>query len=81
MHASHPHAGKTNEMRLGFVSRYVPTSVLVYPDTQAIEEYGDSVSLARYGTVLVAGRDDYGHNRQVTHTTQGKPFALPRQVR
>ncbi len=81
MHASHPHAGKTNEMRLGFVSRYVPTSVRVYPDTQAIEEFGDSVSLSRYGTVLVAGRDDYGHNRRVTHTTRGTPFALPRQLR
>jgi 3-oxoadipate enol-lactonase len=32
MHASHPHSGKTSEMRLGFASRYVPSSVRVYPD-------------------------------------------------
>ena len=67
-------------MRLGFASRYVPTSVRVYPDTEAIEEYGDSVSLEGYGTVLVAGQDRHGHNRRVTQTTRGKAFAQPRRV-
>jgi non-heme Fe2+,alpha-ketoglutarate-dependent halogenase len=28
MHASHPHSGKTDQMRLGFASRYLPTPVL-----------------------------------------------------
>jgi non-haem Fe2+, alpha-ketoglutarate-dependent halogenase len=74
MHASHPHSGKTQEMRMGFASRYVPTSVKIYPDTDAIEEYGGRVSLANYGAVLVSGRDEFGHNRIAGQTTKGKVF-------
>ncbi|MCW7991311.1 chemotaxis protein CheX, partial [Streptomyces platensis subsp. clarensis] len=43
MHASHPHEGKTNEMRMGFASRYVPSTVTVYPDSDHIEEYGGRI--------------------------------------
>ncbi|WP_405847045.1 chlorinating enzyme [Streptomyces sp. NBC_01518] len=74
MHASLPHAGRTEEMRLGFAGRYVPTSVRVYPDTDVVEEYGGSVSLNKYGSVLVSGHDDHGHNRLVTKTTRGHAF-------
>ncbi|MBC9726553.1 chlorinating enzyme [Streptomyces sp. TRM68367] len=74
MHASHPHAGKTKDMRMGFASRYVPTSVQVYPGTSVIEEYGGRVSLERYGTVLVSGADEYGHNRRAERTTRHQPF-------
>lgn len=74
MHASHPHAGKTDEMRMGFAARYVPTSVKIYPDTDEIEEYGGRVSLESYGAVLVSGRDDFHHNRIVTQTTRGRAF-------
>jgi len=74
MHASHPHAGKTDEMRMGFAARYVPTSVKIYPDTDAIEEYGGRVSLENYGAVLVSGHDEFGHNRIATQTTRGKHF-------
>jgi len=76
MHASHPHAGKTEEMRMGFAARYVPASVRIYPDTDAIEEYGGRVSLEKYGAVLVCGCDEFGHNRIATQTTRGKLFAL-----
>ncbi|HEU5333241.1 MAG TPA: chlorinating enzyme [Actinocrinis sp.] len=75
MHASWPHLGKTSEPRLGFASRYVPTSVQVYPDTDAIEEYGGRVELDRYGAVLVSGRDEYGHNTLADRTTRGHRFA------
>jgi len=75
MHASLPHNGRTNEMRLGFAARYVPTSVQVYADTDVVEEYGGQVSLERYGAVLVSGVDDHSHNRIATHTTLGHPFA------
>ncbi|WP_434739730.1 chlorinating enzyme [Micromonospora sp. SH-82] len=75
MHASLPHAGRTDEMRLGFAGRYVPTSVDVYPDTDVIEEYGGAVSLDRWGSVLVAGENDNPHNRMTTETTVGHPFA------
>jgi len=74
MHASLPHSGKTDEMRLGFAARYVPTAVRVYPDTDEIEEYGGRVRLDRYGAVLVSGTDDYGHNRLADKTTRGHRF-------
>jgi non-heme Fe2+,alpha-ketoglutarate-dependent halogenase len=83
MHASLPHAAKTNEMRMAFAARYVPTSVTIYEhmkDTNIVTELGGSFSLEKFGAVLVAGRDDFAHNRIRTHTTAGKPFvnALPR---
>jgi non-haem Fe2+, alpha-ketoglutarate-dependent halogenase len=74
MHASLPHSGRTDEMRLGFAARYVPTAVRVYPDTDEIEEYGGKVSLERYGAVLVSGQDAYGHNRLAERTTRGHAF-------
>lgn len=74
MHASHPHLGKSREARMGFAARYVPTQVHVYPDTTEIEEYGGKVELAKYGAVVVAGKNDYTHNRIATHTTRGEPF-------
>ncbi|MEV4395830.1 chlorinating enzyme [Nonomuraea sp. NPDC049607] len=74
MHASLPHKGLTDEMRLGFAARYVPTKVDVYPDTDEIEEYGGRVSLDRYGAVLVTGRNTNPGNRIATATTTGHPF-------
>lgn len=74
MHASHPHLGKTKQMRMAFVGRYVPTSVKVYPELDAIEEYGGKISLERFGSVVVSGRDKFGHNKLVTKTTTGFPF-------
>jgi non-heme Fe2+,alpha-ketoglutarate-dependent halogenase len=75
MHASYPHLGKTPQMRMAFASRYVPTSVKVYPDTDIVTEYGGTISLEKYGTVLVSGRDEFKHNRVATATTLGKPFS------
>jgi non-heme Fe2+,alpha-ketoglutarate-dependent halogenase len=72
MHASHPHRGET--MRMAYAARYVPASVRVYPGTDVIEEYGGSVSLERYGAVLVAGDSRGSHNRIVTETTRGHRF-------
>jgi non-heme Fe2+,alpha-ketoglutarate-dependent halogenase len=74
MHASLPHNGKSEEMRLGFAARYVPTKVRVYPDSDEIEEYGGKVSLDRYGAVLVAGHNDNPHNRMADKTTTGHAF-------
>jgi non-haem Fe2+, alpha-ketoglutarate-dependent halogenase len=79
MHASHPHSGKTNDMRLGFVARYVPSSVRVYPDTDIIDEYGGRVSLERYGSVVVRGRNEHSGNRIATHTTRGDRFVTHRR--
>lgn len=74
MHASHPHSGKTKDMRLGYVARYVPTSVKIYPDTDVVTEYGGSISLEKYGAVLVSGKNEFTHNRIATQTTRGKSF-------
>ncbi|HEX8095916.1 chlorinating enzyme [Jatrophihabitans sp.] len=74
MHASWPHSGQSDQMRLGFAARYVPTSVRVYPDTEEIVEYGGRVSLERFGSVLVKGVNEYTHNTMVTETTTGHPF-------
>jgi non-heme Fe2+,alpha-ketoglutarate-dependent halogenase len=75
MHASYPHLGKTQDMRVGYASRYVPSSVKVYPDSDAIEEYGGRISLENYGSVLVCGKNNCADNRIATRTTRGKLFA------
>jgi non-haem Fe2+, alpha-ketoglutarate-dependent halogenase len=75
MHASFPNVS-TNKTRLGFTARYVPTSVKIYPGTDKVEEYGSTLSLAKYGVVLVAGKDDYKYNRVVTKNARGTDFAL-----
>lgn len=74
MHASHPHSGLSQEMRMGFASRYVPSFVEVYPGCDFIEEYGGRISLERYGSVVVAGKARANGNRIATRTTRGKPF-------
>lgn len=75
MHASHPHSGQSEQMRMGFASRYVPATVHVYPDTDVVEEYGGSVSLDKFGSVVVSGQASENGNRIATHTTTGKPFS------
>ncbi|PHX45547.1 chemotaxis protein CheX, partial [Pseudomonas syringae pv. syringae] len=74
MHASYPHSGESQEMRMGFASRYVPSFVHVYPDSDHIEEYGGRISLEKYGAVQVIGDETPEYNRLVTHTTRGKKF-------
>jgi non-haem Fe2+, alpha-ketoglutarate-dependent halogenase len=76
MHASHPHAGLTDKMRLGFVARYLPTSVRVYPYSDALEEFGGAASLEKFGNVLVSGEDQFGHNRFVDSTVNGYRFPV-----
>jgi non-heme Fe2+,alpha-ketoglutarate-dependent halogenase len=74
MHASCPHAGETDQMRLGFAARFVPTRVKIYPDTEWVEEYGGSIPLANYGAVLVTGKDTFGHNKIHLTNLRGEPF-------
>jgi non-heme Fe2+,alpha-ketoglutarate-dependent halogenase len=74
MHSSLPN--DTEDMtRLGYASRYVPSSVSVYPDTDAIEEYGSVISLDKYGVVVVSGANDSSHNRVVDENLRGQSFA------
>jgi len=76
MHASHPHSGLTDQMRLGFAARYLPTSVRVYPYSESLEEFGGSASLERFGNVLVSGADQYGYNRFAESTVGGYKFPV-----
>ncbi|MGA8114942.1 MAG: chlorinating enzyme [Actinocatenispora sp.] len=74
MHASLPHTGTKKELRVGFASRYVPTKVRVYPNTDFVEEYGGRISLERFGNVLVSGTDEYGFNAIATENLRGRSF-------
>lgn len=80
MHASHPHSGRTNQMRLGFAGRYLPTSVQVYPYSQSLEEFGGAASLDNFGNVLVSGKDSYKHNRFADSTVNGYRFPIRAEV-
>ncbi|MEW1614259.1 MULTISPECIES: chlorinating enzyme [unclassified Streptomyces] len=74
MHASLPNTSTGKGYRMGFASRYVPTSVRVYPDTDHIEEYGGNISLDKWSAVLVNGEDAYGHNKIGTRTLRGTEY-------
>ncbi len=76
MHASYPHNGESQEMRMGFASRYVPSFVKIYPDTDYVEEYGGKISLERYGAVQVVGNKVPAYNKTVAQTTRGKRFRV-----
>ena len=75
MHSSFPNS-TTDTTRLGYASRYVPTGVKVYPNTDVVEEYGSSISLDKYGVVLGSGEDHYGHNKRVHNNARGQVFAF-----
>jgi non-heme Fe2+,alpha-ketoglutarate-dependent halogenase len=76
MHASLPHAGRTDKMRLGFGARYLPTSVRVYPHSETLKEFGGEISLEKFGNVLVAGKNRYDHNRFAEQTVDGYRFMV-----
>ncbi len=74
MHASHPHLGKTPDMRLGYAARYLPNSVNVYPYSDRLQEFGAEASLEKFGCVQTSGTDHFGQNHFHTKTVTGKPF-------
>lgn len=74
MHASLPHTGSKKDYRMGFAARFVPTQVRIYPGTDNIAEYGGGISLDRYGAVVAAGEDTYGHNRIAKESQRGFVF-------
>jgi len=75
MHSSFPNS-TTNQTRLGFTARYVPSAVEVYPDSDVVEEYGSKISLENFGVVVVSGKNDYNHNRIVTRNRRGVEFKV-----
>lgn len=73
MHSSFPNS-TTNQTRLGFTCRYVPSSVDVYPDSDVVEEYGSTISLDKFGVVLVRGQNLNPRNRLIAQNLRGQPF-------
>ena len=63
-----------NKTRFSISSRYVPTSVRVYPDQTHFFSHGGNFDLKNYGTVLVSGKDIYHHNRIKNTDVHGVPF-------
>ena len=49
--------------RMGLAIRYVPTDVKIYPNSDSYTQFGETFTLENYKAILVAGTDDYGHNR------------------
>lgn len=73
LHASKPNSSKT-QTRLGYVCRYIPSSVKVYPDTDHVEEFGGAYSLDKYGVVEVKGQNLETTNRVKNVNNRGVPF-------
>ncbi len=76
MHGSLPNITK-DDVRMAFVARYVATHVQVYPGLDQFVEHGSSFDLSNYGTVLVAGEDEFGHNRRRMEDLNGTPYPDP----
>lgn len=72
IHGSNPNTSR--KQRMGFSIRVVPTFVRVYSGMTEFDEFGHHFDLARHGCVLVAGQDEYGHNRVATSNAWGQPF-------
>jgi len=78
MHASHPHEGLNDKMRLGFAARYLPTYVRVYPYSNKLEEFGGGASLEKFGNVLISGdnRSSETGNKFAEATVSGLRFSV-----
>jgi non-heme Fe2+,alpha-ketoglutarate-dependent halogenase len=77
MHCSLPNS-TTDKTRLGYVARYVPGRVKVYPDTNYVKEFGGEYRLDRFGVVQVAGTTTDSKNRVARRSLSGldlKPLA------
>lgn len=75
MHASYPNSSPNpKNYRMGFATRYVPSAVTIYPDTDVVEEYGGQIPLDRFGSVIVAGESRNPANRIVDKSLRGTPF-------
>lgn len=77
MHSSLPNS-TSDKTRLGYVARYVPGRVKVYPDTDYVKEFGGEYRLDKFGVVQVAGTRTDPQNRVASRSLSGldlKPLA------
>ena len=75
MHSSFPNS-TSNNTRMGYAARYVPSAVDIYPGIKSLTEYGDNISLDKYGAVRVCGGEQFSHNKVLTENTKGYPFKV-----
>lgn len=75
IHGSLPNVSE--DMRLGYASRYVAPSVKVYEDVSQLRQYGETIDLDYFGCVQVAGKDTHGLNRIYSENLNGHPFPKP----
>lgn len=73
MHASYPNISEKN-YRMGFATRYAPSYVDIYPNTDRVQEYGGSIPLDKFGCVIVSGKNCNENNRIASHNLLGQPF-------
>ena len=76
VHGSFPNTTKRST-RFAISSRYVPTSVKVYPDHENFMEHGGFFDLTDHGCILVSGKDTYKHNRMRATNNLGEAFPGP----
>ncbi|KKI27536.1 chemotaxis protein CheX [Pseudomonas coronafaciens pv. porri] len=78
MHSSLPNS-TPDKTRLGYVARYVPGRVKVYPDTDYVKEFGGEYRLDRFGVVQVSGTTTDPKNRVARKSLSGmdlKPLVI-----
>jgi non-heme Fe2+,alpha-ketoglutarate-dependent halogenase len=73
VHGSLPNTTE-RETRFAIAGRYVPTHVRVYPEQETFTAHGATFDLAKYGSVLVGGRNTYDHNRIRSQNNLGQQF-------
>jgi non-haem Fe2+, alpha-ketoglutarate-dependent halogenase len=76
VHGSMPNV-TARSTRFAISSRYVPSTVRVYPDWKEFFAHGGHFDLTHYGVVLVSGVDRFGHNRMRLTNNWGQPFLSP----
>lgn len=59
---------------MGFATRYAPSIVDIYPDTDVVNEYGGNIPLDKFGCVIVSGQSLNKRNRVASQNLLGQPF-------
>lgn len=75
VHGSLPNITE-RETRFAIAGRYVPTHVRVYPGQDSFTAHGATFDLADYGSIVVAGKNEFSHNRIRTENNHGEPFTV-----
>jgi non-heme Fe2+,alpha-ketoglutarate-dependent halogenase len=74
VHGSLPNTTE-RETRFAIAGRYVPTHVRVYPEQDRYMAHGAIFDLSNYGSIVVAGANNFDHNRIRSENNLGEPFA------